>query len=355
MWKKMIWGALATTLLAGCPKADTGSGAPVATPVDELSTLIAQADALWEQRADEAKLKEAIAAYELADAKDNKSRHVLERLTRGWYFWGDGFTTDKELQIERWGKAVEYGNRCLALNDTYAAAIANGQKEKDAASLMKKEDAPCLYWTATALGKWGKAQGIAKTIRYLPTVKAYISKAEEFDPTYFNYGPARYWGAYYSALPSFAGQDFDKSAQYFSASIDGAPYYLATRVLRAELLAVGKGDVKMFDSDLTFVLSAKPDLKPEAGITPENLREIEKAKALLARRAELFDKDKIAAAGPAPSVGVPAPEVPPAPAPEAPPAPAPEVPPTPAPEGSPAPAPEASPAPAPAPVEAPKP
>lgn len=347
MWKRMIWGTLATILSVGCPKADTGGGAPVAAPVDELSALITQADALWEQRADEAKLKEAITAYELADAKDNKSRHVLERLTRAWYFWGDGFTTDKDLQIERWGKAVEYGNRCLALNDTYAAALANGQKEKDAASLMKKEDAPCLYWTATALGKWGKAQGIAKTIRYLPTVKAYISKAEEFDPTYFNYGPARYWGAYYSALPSFAGQDFEKSAQYFSASIDGAPYYLATRVLRAELLAVGKGDVKLFDSDLTFVLSAKADLKPEAGITPENLREIEKAKALLARRAELFDKDKIAAAGPAPSVGQPAP----APAPEVVPEPAP----APAPEAVPAPAPETAPAPAPAPVEAPKP
>lgn len=329
MWKWIP----ATILLIGCPKADTTNGSSIVAPADELTVLVEKADALWEQRSDEGKLKEALDAYALADAKDNKNRHVLERLTRGWYFWGDGFTTDKDLQIERWGRAVEYGNRCLALNPSYASALSNGQKEKDAAALTTKDDTGCLYWTATALGKWGKAQGIAKTLRYLPTVKAYISKAEEFDPTYFNYGPARYWGAYYSALPSFAGQDFDKSAQYFAASIDGAPYYLATRVLRAELLAVGKGDVAMFDSDLTHVLSSDPDAKPEAGITAENTRELEKAKALLARRAELFDKDKIAAAGPPPSPVAVAPKAPEpeAPAPEAP-APEGSAPETPAPE-----------------------
>ena len=151
----------------------------------------------------------------------------------------------------------------------------------------------CIYWTATALGKWGKIQSLSKTLKHLPTVKAYVTKAEELDPTYYHYGPARYWAAYYSALPSFAGQDYEKSASYFDAAIEAAPYYLPTRVLRAEYLAVGTQDVKMFDSDLDFVLSADPNMNPDAGITAENIKDIDKAKGILAKRHELFDRQAL--------------------------------------------------------------
>jgi hypothetical protein len=35
-------------------------------------------------------------------------------------------------------------------------------------------------------------------------------------------------------------------------------------------------------------------MKPEAGITPENVKDIEKAKVLQAKRHELFDKEALA-------------------------------------------------------------
>lgn len=281
----------------GCGKhPGTYETAAATKPSDAAAAAVEKADALWEERVDEAKLQEAIQAYEAAFASNPADRHTLVRLTRGYYFWGDGFTEDKTLQIERWGKAIEWGARCLALNEGFAQAVNGGAKEKDAIAQASKDDVPCIYWTATALGKWGKVQGTAKTLKFLPTVKAYMSKAEELDEQYYHYGPARYWGAYYAALPSFAGQDLVKSAAYFEAAIQGAPYYLPTRVLRADMLTVAKGDLKQFDADLKHVLAADPDAKPDAKITPENVRDVEKAKRLQARRPELFDKKAIAEA-----------------------------------------------------------
>jgi tetratricopeptide (TPR) repeat protein len=284
--------------LAACPKPPGAGTSNVSSAAGDASVLVSKADALWDERVDEAKLEEALDAYEEALKLGGSERHVLTRLTRGWYFWGDAFSSDKDVQIERWSRALEYGNQCIALNSAIATARANGQKDKDTAALAKEEDVPCLYWTATALGKWGKAKGIANTMAQLPTVKAYIAKVEELDPSFYHYGPARYWGAFYAALPSFAGQDLARSATEFEKSVQGAPYYLPTRVLRAEYLAVATEDIKVFDQDLVHVLTADPGVEPR--VRAENVKDQEKARALLARRAELFPKDVIAAAGPAP-------------------------------------------------------
>lgn len=263
------------------PAAPVSATVPVA-PADPM----AAAEALWAQRVDPAQLEKALTAYEAILATDPGNTKVLERLIRGWYFYGDAHTDDAPTKIARWQKAVDYGNTCLALNPTYKERLAGGEREKDAIVVATADQVPCLYWTSTALGKWAKAQSLSVTLKNLPTVKAYMSKVEEYDPTYFNYGPARYWGVYYAALPSFAGNDPVKSGQYFQASIDGAPDYLPTRGLRAEYLAVLKQDAKLFEDDLNAVIAADPTRLPDC--TPENIMEQAKAKKLLAKESELF-------------------------------------------------------------------
>lgn len=274
------------TACGGKGPADYSAVEGTGTAGDAATSKIEEADALWAERLDGDKLKASLDAYEQAVSMDPDNRHAYERLVRGWYFYGDAYTDDVDTSVERWGKAIEWGAKCLALNEKFKAQIDAGEKEKDAVVAAVAEDVPCLYWLSSALGKWGKAQSLSKTLKHLPTVKAYMSKVEELDPTYNNYGPARYWGAYYSALPSFAGRDFEKSAEYFEASIQGAPNYLGTRVLRAEYLAVGTADEGMFDTDLNFVLKADPNAVE--GFEAENAKEIEKAKALMEKKHELF-------------------------------------------------------------------
>lgn len=281
-------------LLAACGKHPGTYETVTAGEASAADPILEEADALWAERVDADKLKAALDKYAEALAVDPASRHALQRLNRGWYFYGDAMTQDEDEQIARWGTAIEYGTTCLALNEDFAAAIAAGDKEKEAVAHATKADVPCLYWTASALGKWGKAQSLSKTLKHLPTVKAYISKVEELEPEFWHFGPARYWGAYYSALPSFAGQDFDKSAEYFATSIEGAPYYLGTLVLRAEYLAVPTSDIETFDTDLAAVLAADPSEHPD--IAPENTMEQAKARALIEERSELFPRKVLEAA-----------------------------------------------------------
>lgn len=282
-------------MLAACGKHPgtytTGEVTKAGAPVD---TLESKADAMWAERIEEEKLTKALEAYASIVASDPANRHALEMLTRGWYLYGDSYTTDKLVQVERWGKAIEFGTQCLSLNSEFKARILAGDKEKVAVESATKDDVPCLYWTASALGKWGKAQSLSKTLKHLPTVKAYISKVEELEPQYWYFGPARYWGAYYSALPSFAGQDFEMSAQKFATSVEGSPEYLGTYVLRAEFLSVPTNDIAQFDADIAKVLGADPTAVPE--ITAENTREQEKAQRLKDMRHELFPKKVLEAA-----------------------------------------------------------
>lgn len=298
MTRSLVTTLFSLTLLsAGCSSKNPGAYQAAATTSQRASidvdAVLEEAETLWAQRADPAALKEALGLYEQIVGANPVHRQALTRLVRGWYFLGDAHMTDKDEKIETWGVAITWGKRCLALNEEFAARVNSGEKEKDAVVATTEQDVPCLYWTASAIGKWGKAQGIAKALGNLPTVKAYIARAEELQPDFYYYGPARYWGAYYSVLPSFAGQDLEASARYFEASLDGAPEYQPTRGLRAENLAVKKQDVALFMSDLQAILDFDATSVPD--LEPENTLEKAKAQALIDKRDELFGKKAIEA------------------------------------------------------------
>jgi predicted small lipoprotein YifL len=289
--------ALMTTLtLAACGGKNPGAYETLAKAAASANEgAQAEADALWQQRGDLSKLKQAIAAYETLAQANPTDRLAHERATRGWYFLADAWTDNADEQIETYLRAIEWGKRCMAINEQFAALVNGGAKEKDAVSALTKEDVPCTYWTASSLGKWAKASGIAKSIKHLGTVKAYVGRVEELEPTFFYHAPARYWGAYYSVIPGFAGRDLDKSATYFEDTLKGSPGYLGSRVLRAENLAVGQQNVKLFDEDLKFVLDFDVTSVPD--LEPENTREQVKARKIQAQRSDLFDKKALAAAG----------------------------------------------------------
>lgn len=284
-------------LLAGaCSSKSTGTYETAAASADKMdvdvAAVAAEADAKWEQRLEEQSLRDALDLYAKVAAADPTNRHALLRLTRGWYFLGDGHLTEKDDKIAAWDTALTYGKQCLALNADFKTRVQT-EKAADAIAAATVDDVPCTYWLASALGKWGKIQGVAKVLGQLPTVKAYITKVEELQPEFYHYGPARYWGAYYSAS-SFTW-DEEKSTNYFEASVEGAPYYLPTRGLRAEQLAVKTENYPQFVEDIEFIRGFDVSSHPE--LVPENTLEQRKAEALWAKRAELFDAKVIEAHG----------------------------------------------------------
>lgn len=260
--------------------------APVVAAADPAATR-AQAEALWAQRGDEAKLREALTAYEQVLAATPGDRDSLYHLLRGYYFLGDGHLTEKDQKLEVWGKAITYGNQCLALNTEYAGLLGKGDEDPASATrVLTKDDVPCIYWTSSALGKWAKASGIALTLKHLPTVKAYMTKVGDLDPAYYYDGPNRYWGVYYAAIPSFAGQDLNKSKDYFDKALAADPTFLGTHVLYAHEWAVKKQDKATFQKELEWVIAADATALPD--VQPEMEAAQRQAKALLATIDDYF-------------------------------------------------------------------
>ncbi len=147
---------------------------------------------------------------------------------------------------------------------------------------------PCVLWTATAIGRWSRLEGPAATLAHVAIVKAYITRVEDLDADFYYHAADRYWGAYYAAIPSFAGKDLDKSKEHFDRAIEEAPGFVGTKVLLAEFWAVEEKDKATFEKSLGDVLAADENALPE--IRPEVIAEKKKAEALLAREAELFPK-----------------------------------------------------------------
>lgn len=280
--------AIALTLTA-CGKKPTGSYDVAASTgsASNFAQLKADADALWPERGDKDKLAVALEKYEKAYEANPRDRAVAARLVRGWYFMGDALRTDPDQKNAAFDKAISWGKRCLAINEEFTARLNKGtEKEEDVVDSLGAEDVPCMYWTASSLGKWAKLNGILTSLKHLGTVKAYMGRIGELDPTFYYHGPDRYWGAYYSLIPGFSGRDLDKSKAHFDVSIAAAPGYLGTQVLLADAWAVNSQDRATYKAVLEKVLTADPEAIP--AIAPENRAEQAKAKRLLAEIDDRF-------------------------------------------------------------------
>ena len=91
-----------------------------------------------------------------------------------------------------------------------------------------------------------------------------------------------------TAVPSFAGQDLERSKAEFDKALEIAPDYLGTRILLADYWATKNQDqVAVFDEMVQYVMASDASvLDPE--LLPENEAEIKKAKALWEARADKF-------------------------------------------------------------------
>ena len=274
--------ALALTLTA-CGKKQTGTyevaQAAEAAQGSNAALLAAGADALWENRGDEASLKNSLAGYEAVLAVDPTNRHAYNQLVRGYYFLGDGVLTDQDAKSAAWDTSVTWGKRCLALNTDFVARVEAGEGEGLAGAAFTVDDVPCMYWMASALGKWARAESLATILQYKDQIYMWMGYLNELDDQYFYTASSRYLGAYWAALPSFAGQDLDKAEAFFQTAIEANPDHFGNRVLYADYWAKKTQNRAVFTEQLTFVVNGDVNVIP--GLEPEQLAEQVKAKFLL--------------------------------------------------------------------------
>jgi tetratricopeptide (TPR) repeat protein len=258
---------------------------------DAAAGLVAEGDALFAERGDQAKLEAAIAKYGEA-AKTAPSGELYVKLSRSHYLLGDGhhgLAGNAEKRDEHYTIGLDYAEKALKLlAPEFVAEMKGGAKHRDAISKAPKDAVPAMYWYSTNMGKWASAKGFATILRYKDDIKATMDHVMALDPNFFHGAPYRYFGAYEARTAGLAGGSLEESEKNFKKNIDLAPHYLGTKVLWAEFLCPKQGaeGKETFKKLLQEVIDADPTVVAE--VEPENRIEQAKAKKLLSRIDEIF-------------------------------------------------------------------
>lgn len=291
----MLAASLAACASAGrtaaWEKQQANAAGAVATSTSVVSGLMDQAQGHWDKRDDKAELLLAIGVWEKAVAEDAKNADALVALSRAYYFLADGFMAvegaPQQEEFVAYQKGVDFGERALlVLDPNFEAQMRAEAKFEDAITSIGKDAIPGAYWYAVNLGRFASKQGLSQRLFYKDKLKATMARILELDPNFF-YGAAdRYFGAFYSILPSIAGKDLTKSAEHFAKSLELAPGYLGTKVVQAQFLSVELDDEEMYRSLLQSVIDGDADQVPEVG--PENRAAQRTAKKMMANIEEIF-------------------------------------------------------------------
>lgn len=252
--------------------------------------LIEQGDAAWAQRDEAEQVRAAIAAWEQATEIDGSDHETWVKISRAYYFLADGHLRfdEPEAMGESYQNGIRAAERALrALSPQFAEQMAAGQRVDQAVSVLEADAVPALYWRASNLGKWARDDGFATVLSYKDEIRAIMSRCLELDRYFFFAGPDRYFGAFFSIAPAYAGGDVERSRQHFEESIRRFPDYFGTRVLFAEEYAVKAQNRELYEEQLRYVLDGDPEALAEAA--PENRVEQRKAQAALERIDELFE------------------------------------------------------------------
>jgi tetratricopeptide (TPR) repeat protein len=305
-------GLLATVLLAGVMTTGCAASRTSALAEDDdeqemvkgdFQKTLDEADSHWEKRKERAELEKAIELYEKAVRmestkleEDEYSDHVArtyERLSRAYYFLADAhirLSVEDEDEVKdemmaTYDKGVTAAERAIKKRDPeFAKKVAEGEKWQELVTKADPAAIPGLYWYATNLGKWALLEGIATILARKDDIKKTMEFICDEREDYFYGACHRYFGVYWMKVPF--GKDAEKSRKHFDASIKMAPNYLATKVLKAEYLAVHEQDREMFNELLDEALQIPADALEAVG--PENHYEKEKARRLKKNANDYF-------------------------------------------------------------------
>lgn len=295
IWSKRAasMGVMAALALgAGC-SAREGVIADSATPaakVGDAAPKSQEGDAAWAERADLAKAKAALAAWEEAAKLDPTDAPLALKLAYGYYFVCNShlyFDEDSDDQQKAYfDKGVTHAERAIQLlSPEFAKAVRSGKKWEDAASLMTKESVPAFYWYATNLGKWATLDGITTLLGNKDRIFALMTKIKALDEGYFHGAPHRYFGVAYTKIP-FPSGDLPASKKAFERAIELAPQYADSRLLFAEAYSVKAADKANYKTQLDAVLALPDDAIPD--LVPETQAAKKKAKKLLEEMEDSF-------------------------------------------------------------------
>lgn len=174
--------------------------------------LIAQGDALYAQRIDDAKAAQAVQAFENALKADPKNPEAAWKLGRALYRMG--MAASKEKQVEVYGRGVEVLEK---------------------AQEYSPNSVPVHYWLGVLYGVYGSAKGVMKSLSLVDPIKEQAQFVIDKDPGYDQGGAYRLLGRLYFKLPGLFGGDNDKAMELLQKAIKMGPTRYNSHLFLAEV------------------------------------------------------------------------------------------------------------------------
>ncbi len=205
-------------------------------------SLIAQGDALYEERADLAKAKEARAKYEAALAAGEDAFEASWRLARIDYWIGD-HTAAKDQKKAIFLQGVDHAKKAVELDPDRAEGH---------------------FWLGVCYGVYGEAKGVLKSLALVKPIKEAMRRVLEIDPAYDRGGADRVLGRVYHEVPRIAGGSEKTSLEHLLKAVEYGPrvglnlLYLADTYISLDEFEKAR---ETLESILT--MEPYPDLLPE--------------------------------------------------------------------------------------------
>jgi hypothetical protein len=241
-----------------------------------------EAERLWPERLEEARLRAALGAWKQAVAVDDTDVASYTMAARASYLLADGFLAfdgRKDELRKTFEDGAALADRGLrALSPRFEERRAAGAEVDQAAEGLGKEAAPLLYWWGQNAIRWADAEGWTASMRIYKNVFHAIEQVRTLDPAYDHGGAERFFGAARAESPAVAGGDLGKSREHFERALAIAPLYLENHLQLARFYARRAGDEALYDRSMQLVLdtpaSVLPDAVPEQELAKRKARKL---------------------------------------------------------------------------------
>jgi len=218
----------------------------------------ADPDALYAERANLARAREAIEIWEARLTANPRDFEAAWKISRATYWLG------KHEERDQGRRTLERG-------------VAAGRQ---AVALQPKRPEG-YFWMAASMGALAESYGLRQGLRYRGQIKDALEQALQIDPGFLDGSADRALGRWYHMVPGLFGGSEAKSEEHLRKTVTYNANSILSRYFLAETLFERDKDAEALD-ELRKVIAATPhpDFEPED-------RELQtKAAAELARRTK---------------------------------------------------------------------
>jgi tetratricopeptide (TPR) repeat protein len=218
----------------------------VAARAQETKTLVQQGDALYVERGDLAKAKEALAKYQAALAAGEDAYGTNWRLARVEYWIGD-HTPDNNVKKQIFQQGIDHAKKAIEL----------GPKKVEG-----------HFWLGVCYGVYGEAKGVLKSLSLVKPIKEEMRQVLEIEPAYDKGGADRILGRVFHEVPGIFGGSEKKSLEHLLKAVEYGPRVGLNLLYLADTY-IDLDQIDKARQTLEYILT----MEPEPELLPETAEE----------------------------------------------------------------------------------